>query len=272
MRNASSPSRSVMTRACSMDEARCKMRPSLRMRAQCNSVYPTGQVGIQKKGLDQTLRTCRHHESIAQHMITIVAIGDSTTAGTPGFRSPLEAPPKGSGNVESQYAHWLMTAHPDWRVLNRGVNGERSDQIRARFTRDAVQPGPDGVVIIAGVNDIYQGHDVEAVRSALEAMYAEARAANIPVVAGSIIPYNTASPEQNSRMHAVNDWIRSHAARSEGLVAFCDTRAAVAAPGQPDRLMSSPDDLHPSPDGYRLMASALEPVIRTVLAKAQALR
>jgi lysophospholipase L1-like esterase len=36
--------------------------------------------------------------------------------------------------------------------------------------------------------------------------------------------------------------------------------------------MSSPDDLHPSPDGYRLMAAALEPVIRTILAKAQALR
>src|SRR5205809_247075 len=142
MRNASSPSRSVMTRACSMDEARCKMRPSLRMRAQCNSVYPTGQVGIQKKGLDQTLRTSRHHESVAQHMITIIAIGDSTTAGTPGFRSPLEAPPKGSGNVESQYAHWLMTAHPDWRVLDRGVNGGRSDQVRARLTRGAVTPAP----------------------------------------------------------------------------------------------------------------------------------
>src|SRR5713101_7590894 len=88
-------------------------------------------------------------ESLALHMITIVAIGDSTTAGTPGFRSPLEAPPNGSGNVESQYAHWLMAAHPDWRVMNRGVNGECSDQIRARFTRDAVQPRPDGVVIIA---------------------------------------------------------------------------------------------------------------------------
>lgn len=205
-------------------------------------------------------------------MITIVAIGDSTTAGTPGFRSPLEAPPNGSGNVESQFAYWLMAAHPGWRVVNRGVNGERSDQIRARFTRDAVQPRPDGVVIIAGVNDVYQGHTAEAVQLALEAMYAEAKAANIPVVAGSIIPYNTASPEQNSRMHAVNDWIQSYAARSEGRVAFCDTRAAVAAPGQPDRLVSSPDDLHPSPDGYRQIASALEPVIRTVLAKARALR
>jgi lysophospholipase L1-like esterase len=60
-------------------------------------------------------------------MITIVALGDSTTAGTPGFRSPIEAPPDGSGNVESQYAYWLTQAHPEWEILNRGVNGERTD-------------------------------------------------------------------------------------------------------------------------------------------------
>src|SRR3954463_6846373 len=94
-------------------------------------------------------------------MITIVALGDSTTAGTPGFKSPIEAPPNGSGNVESQYAHWLMQAHPDWQVLNRGVDGERSDQIRARFARDAAQARPEVVVIIAGVNDVYQGRTAE---------------------------------------------------------------------------------------------------------------
>src|SRR5438876_193409 len=107
-------------------------------------------------------------------MVTIVALGDSTTAGTPGFKSPIEAPPDGRGNVESQYAYWLMKTHPDWRVLNRGVNGERTDQIHAR--------------------------------------------------------------------------------------------AAVAAPGASDRLVSSPDNLHPSPDGYRLMAIALEPAIKRALA------
>ena len=51
-------------------------------------------------------------------MATVVALGDSTTAGTPGFQSPVEAPPDGAGNVESQFAYWLMQAHPDWRVLN----------------------------------------------------------------------------------------------------------------------------------------------------------
>jgi lysophospholipase L1-like esterase len=72
-------------------------------------------------------------------------------------------------------------------------------------------------------------------------------------------------------MHAVNSWIRGYADRYPDVV-FCDTRAAVAAPGQPDRLVSSPDDLHPSPDGYRLMALALEPAIKAALSRAQSLR
>jgi lysophospholipase L1-like esterase len=203
--------------------------------------------------------------------MTIVALGDSTTAGTPGFKSPLEAPPNGSGDVESQYAYWLTKTHPDWRVLNRGVNGERSDQVRARFGRDVAQAEPQLVVIIAGVNDVHQGRSAESVARELEAMYVEARAAKISVVAGSILPYNTATPDENARMHAINRWIRDYAARHEEVV-FCDARAAVAAPDAPDRLVSSSDDLHPSPNGYRLMAAALEPAIRAALAQAQSLR
>src|ERR1700704_4002923 len=98
---------------------------------------------------------------------TIIALGDSTTAGTPAFKSPIEAPPNGSGNVESQYAHWLMLSHADWQVLNRGVNGERSDQIRARFARDVIAAKPAVVVIIAGVNDVYQGRSAASVEREL---------------------------------------------------------------------------------------------------------
>ncbi|MCU1382550.1 MAG: GDSL-like Lipase/Acylhydrolase [Acidobacteria bacterium] len=204
--------------------------------------------------------------------ITIVALGDSTTAGTPAFKSPIEAPPDGSGNIESQYPYWLMQMHPDWQVLNRGVNGERSDQIRARFARDAAQAKPAVVVIVAGVNDVYQGRRAVSVQRELEAMYDAARIAKIAVVAGSIIPFNRATPDQNARMHAVNDWIRGYAAAHPADVVCCDTRAAVAAPGQPDRLVSSPDDLHPSPDGYKRMAAALEPAIKTALSKAPSLQ
>jgi lysophospholipase L1-like esterase len=94
-------------------------------------------------------------------------------------------------------------------------------------------------------------------------MYQRARAAGIRVVAGTIIPYNTATADQNARMHDINAWIKTQA--DAGVVTFVDTRAAVAAPGQPDRLVSSPDGLHPDAAGYRRMADAIAPAIERAL-------
>jgi lysophospholipase L1-like esterase len=196
--------------------------------------------------------------------IRIVAMGDSTTAGTPGWLSPVEAPPQGRGDETSQYAYWLMQAHPDWDVLNRGVNGERSDQIAARFERDVIALHPRAVVIIAGVNDVYQGRSVEPVCGQLRAMYDRASEARISTIAGTIIPYNTATADQNARMREINAWIRTQAnARRD--FHDVDTRAAVAAPGNADMLVDTPDDLHPSVHGYRRMAEAIRPVLENVL-------
>lgn len=196
--------------------------------------------------------------------ITILAMGDSTTAGTPGWRSRLESPPSGSGDETSQYAYWLMQRHPDWDVLNHGVDGERSDQIRARFERDILTVAPHAAVIIAGVNDVYQGREASHVIEQLLAMYDQATRAGIRVVAGTIVPYNTATAPQNERMREINEWIRRFATDTKH-VDFADTRAAVAARDDADRLAESPDGLHPSPDGYRRMADAIESALRRVL-------
>ena len=202
--------------------------------------------------------------SNAMQQVRIVALGDSTTAGTPAFASPLESPPLGRGDPTSQYAHWLVESHPDWEVLNRGVNGERSDQIRARFDRDVIAARPAVVVVIAGVNDVYQGREVDQVTGHLRWMYDRARQAGIRVVAGTIFPYDTATPEQNAKMRQINAWIRQQA-NADPALGFADTRAAVGAPGNPDLLSESPDHLHPSPSGYRAMAAAIRPVIEQVL-------
>lgn len=199
--------------------------------------------------------------------IRIVAMGDSTTAGTPGWKSPIEAPPGGAGDVTSQYAYWLMKAHPEWEVLNRGVNGERSDQIRARFERDVIEARPAVVVLVAGVNDVYQGRPAAQVTTELGAMYDRAAKAGIRVVAGTIVPYNTATPDQNARMHEINRWIKAHAA-SGANVTFVDTRAAAAAADDPDRLFESPDGLHPSAAGYRRMAEAVRKVLEETIRSA----
>ncbi len=207
-------------------------------------------------------------DAIVEHMIQphirIVAMGDSTTAGTPAFKSPRESPPRGEGDVTSQYAYWVTKSHPDWEVVNQGVNAQRSDVIAARFDDDVIAKKPAVVVIIAGVNDVYQGRPAQHVKDQLAAMYQKARAAGIKVVAGTIIPYNTATPDQNARMHDINAWIRAQA--DAGLVTFADTRAAVAARGNLDMLASSPDGLHPDADGYHRMADAIGPAIERALA------
>lgn len=199
--------------------------------------------------------------------VLIVALGDSTTAGTPHFKSPIEAPPSGAGDAQAPFPYWLEHTHPGWTVLNRGVNGERSDQIAARFDRDVLAhlsagaPGASRfVIILAGVNDVYQGRSAESVITQLRAMYDRAKAAHIPVIAGSIVPYNTATPEQNARMHAINDWIRADAARDTN-VTFVDTRKAAATDNNIDMLSGSPDGLHPDVNGYHRMADALAAAI-----------
>lgn len=196
--------------------------------------------------------------------IVIVAMGDSTTAGTPAFKSPRESPPHGNGDQTSQYAYWLMKTRPNWGVVNQGVNGERSDQIRARFEEDVVARRPAVVVIIAGVNDVYQGRSAQHVEAELAAMYRRAREAGIRVVAGSIIPYNTATPAQNTRMHEINAWIRKQTG-SDRLMRFVDTRAAVSDAGNQDLLAGSPDGLHPDVAGYKKMAEAIAVAVEGLL-------
>src|SRR2546430_9529510 len=104
--------------------------------------------------------------------LTIVGLGDSTTAGTPAFRSPLEAPPDGEGDPKSQYAFWMVRAHPEWTVLNRGINGQRAAEIRARFERDVLAARPQYAILLAGVHDIPCGDPAAAVERPLAPMYA----------------------------------------------------------------------------------------------------
>ena len=187
--------------------------------------------------------------------VVIVALGDSTTAGTPAFQSPLEAPPDGRGNEKSQYAYWLMRAHPAWSVLNRGINGERADEIRARFARDVEAVHPRFVIVLAGVNDVYQGRPLSDVEADLLWMYRRAKTLGIVPVAATVLPFTRATDEQSERLAELNAWIRSAAHREK--ISFCDSAAAVADPKNLRRLKGSSDGLHPDVAGYRALAEAL---------------
>ena len=196
---------------------------------------------------------------LAESGMKIVALGDSTTAGTPGFQSPVEAPPRGRGNPQSQYAYWMMQRHPEWRVLNRGVNRERTDQILKRFARDVAAERPEVVIILAGVNDVYQGNSAPVIIKRIEQLYAQASKLKITVVCCTILPYSGMTEAQRAVMASVNAWIADYSAAHRTL--YCDLFSVVSHPKLPWHLAGSPDGLHPDVAGYRAMGEALATVI-----------
>jgi len=198
-------------------------------------------------------------ERMAGRRLMIVGLGDSTTAGTPGFRSPLEAPPDGAGNPESQYAFWMMRSHPEWTVLNRGINGETTEEIRSRLSRDVLGLRPTYAIILAGVNDIFGGQRAETVERHLAAMYADVLDAGIVPVAATVLPYDSANARASGDILTLNAWIEN-LTKVLGIL-FCDTHATVADPADSNRLKGTPDGLHPDVAGYRAMGDALSRTI-----------
>ncbi len=187
--------------------------------------------------------------------MTIVGLGDSITAGNPGFLSPIEDPPDGSGDIRSQYAYWMMQAHADWHVLNRGVSGERSDEILSRFDKDVLAHRPQLVIVLAGVNDLYQGHAADSVIENLKQIYGKAQKAGLQVIPCTIMPYAGMGPRIAERMREVNDWIRSYS--TEENFCLCDLHTIMRDPNNPLELAHTDDGVHPDIEGYRLMADAL---------------
>lgn len=93
---------------------------------------------------------------LAKQAITIVAIGSSSTSGV-GASSPAMSYP-------SRLAVELQALFPDSpiTVLNRGVNGETTADMLARFERDVFAANPDLVIWQVGSNDLLAGLPIGA--------------------------------------------------------------------------------------------------------------
>lgn len=87
--------------------------------------------------------------------LTIVAIGSSSTAGA-GASSA-------AANYPSRLAVELKQRFParDITVLNRGVNGQETEQMMARFATDVIAAHPDLVVWQVGTNSVLRDHPLK---------------------------------------------------------------------------------------------------------------
>jgi len=186
---------------------------------------------------------------------TILALGDSITAGAPAFKSPAEVPPEGRGNPQSQYAYWLHVKYPAWKIVNRGISAQTSADILGRLERELNQTQPQIVILMAGVNDIYRGTELEILLANLKTMYEEIQARGIPLMVLTVLPYRDLSPQKVDKLIAVNRWIRSYAEQHQ--LGFCDTFQVMNSKSRPFSLTTTRDGIHPDLEGYRVMGQAI---------------
>lgn len=140
-------------------------------------------------------------------------------------------------------------------------------------------PGVTHVIILEGINDIgWPGAKFGALElspmsalptaqmliGAYHQLIARAREHGIKVIGSTLTPFRgTDAPgyyadSKEPIREAVNHWIRT----SGAFDAVIDWDKALRDPADPARLLplyASPDQLHPSHEGYRAMSDALDP-------------
>ena len=183
--------------------------------------------------------------------IVVAALGDSITAGNPGWdpdpeRRKLEDP---GDDETSQYLYWAQARDPRLDCRNLGVGGERTDQISARVPTAVA--GADVLVIQGGINDIVQGRAVGLATNDLRATVEEGRAAGMLVVIAEVLPWNNGWPDADPQIRALNDAIR-RIGDQEGILVlpFYET---LEDPERPGRMRPewTVDGNHPSIEGHR---------------------
>ena len=88
---------------------------------------------------------------------TVLFIGDSITEwGRDDATGSI-----GHGFVRMAADGWAA-AHPEHpiTVVNKGIGGNRVIDLRNRWTRDAIDVGPDVVTIMVGINDTWRRFDI----------------------------------------------------------------------------------------------------------------
>lgn len=185
--------------------------------------------------------------------IVVAALGDSITAGSPGYDpDPKAAAYLGFGtDVRSQWEYWAAKKDPRLDFRNCGVYGERTDQIARRLARCA--KGAQVLVVQGGINDLAQGKPVAQAAGNLRGMVRRGKTLGLRVALVDVLPWNNGHPVYDSMIRELNRLIDA-IGREEHVpvLAFHDTIEDPRRPGlMPERLTDDGD--HPNEAGYRLL-------------------
>ena len=179
--------------------------------------------------------------------------------------------------IGASYAEeWETPRLPGYTVTNKGIGGQESSDLRARFQRDVLALKPDVVMIWGHYNDIVRASADKMAAAKQRAqdnyrwMTEQARAAGIEVILvteltipiadtlkekamaliGSVRGKQDYRTQKNEQIKAVNVWLREYAA-AQKLKLLDLERALDSGNGTRKVEYTREDNSHVSPAGYQ---------------------
>lgn len=197
---------------------------------------------------------------VAAEPVTVVALGDSLTAGY-GL-------PEGEGLVP-QLQGWLAAQGADAVVVNAGVSGDTTAGGLARLDW-ALTPEADALIVTLGGNDMLRGLPPAEARANLDGILKAAKAKALPVLLVAMKAPANWGPDYKAEFDAMYPAL---AAQYQTLLLddfFAGLAAAGADPANPASMARwlQADGLHPTRDGVAEIVKALGPKVLELVAQA----
>jgi lysophospholipase L1-like esterase len=185
----------------------------------------------------------------AGERIVVSALGDSITAGNPGWDpDPVRRLDEGD-DPQSQYLYWAARADPRIEFRNHGVGGECTDEILRRF--EAAAGGADVLVVQGGINDVVHERSLDAAAANLQELVRRGKERGLRVALVNVLPWNRGWPDADPRIRRLNELIA--ALGDEERVPVMPFYETLEDPDRPGRMREdwTADGNHPSVAGHR---------------------
>lgn len=195
--------------------------------------------------------------AVAAEPLTVVALGDSLTAGY-GL-----APEEG---LVPQLQAWLTAEGREVTVLNAGVSGDTTAGGLSRLDW-SLTPETDALIVTLGGNDMLRGLPPAEARANLDAILTGAGARGLPVLLVGMEAPGNYGPDYKAEFDAIYPELATQHGALLVPSFFGPLMAEGGDPAAISGLMQA-DGIHPNAEGVRQIVAGLGPAVLELLDRA----
>ena len=173
-------------------------------------------------------------------------------------------------SITDNWAAMVPEFFADNNYLGRGISGQTTEQMLARFRQDVVDLNPKVVVILAGINDIAENNgpiSKESILNNIKSMCDIAKANNITPVLCSILPCDYFVWRKTMKpapiVAEMNAMIKDYA--REAGYRYVDYYSALVTETGALNPKLTKDRCHPTKDGYQIMMPIVKQMLEETL-------